>query len=64
MSSPRFRRLRVELPRQPVVDQRPWLAAGVLAAFIILLMCVCAYYYGAKEKTSSRQQNEKYKTSK
>jgi len=43
MPSQRFRKLDIDLSRQPLVDQRPWLAAGVLIAFIILLMCAFAY---------------------
>ncbi len=49
MSSTNFRKLDLDLPRQPSVDERPWLAAGLLLAFIILLMSAYAYFDNAKE---------------
>ncbi len=57
MSSHEFRKLDLDLPRQPSVDERPWLAAGLLLAFIILLMSAYAYFDNAKEGASPAQQN-------
>jgi len=53
-----FRKLDIDLPREPSVDQRPWMAAGLLLAFIILLMSAYAYFKNMKEGTSVRQQKE------
>ncbi len=58
MSSTNFRKLDLDLPRQPSVDERPWLAAGLILAFIILLMSAYAYFDNAKEGAFSGQQKE------
>lgn len=58
MPDKRFRKLNIDLPRQPIVDERPWLAAGLLLASIILLMSAYAYFDHIKEGTSSRHQKE------
>lgn len=39
-----FRKLDADLPRQPITDQRPWLIAGFMLAFVILVIAVCAYF--------------------
>ena len=44
MAHKKFRKLQIDLPRQPVVNQRPWLIAGLLLVFIILLIAACNYY--------------------
>jgi hypothetical protein len=56
MSSHEFRKLDIDLPRQPSVDERPWLAAGLLLAFIILLMSAHAYFENTKEEASPWKQ--------
>ena len=59
MSYPEFRKLDIDLPRQPTVDERPWLVAGLLLAFIVLLMSAYAYFGSTKEEASSLQLKEK-----
>ncbi len=54
MPSQKFRKLDIDLPRQRSFDQRPWLAAGLLLAFIILLMSAYAYFRSMKSGTSPR----------
>lgn len=49
MASQRFRKLDIDLPRQPSVDQRPWLAAGLLLAFAILLISFYAYVHNSRK---------------
>ena len=44
MKPDEFRKLRVHLPRQPLVNQRPWWIAGLLLASIILLIAAWSYY--------------------
>ncbi len=56
MPSQKFRKLDIDLPCQRSFDQRPWLAAGLLLAFIILLMSAYAYFGGVKSGTSPGQQ--------
>ena len=43
MEQKKIRKIPFNLPRQPLVNQRPWLIAGLLFAFIILLMIVYNY---------------------
>ncbi len=59
MPSQTFRKLDIELPAEPFVDDRPWLAGGLLLAFIILLMSAYAYFNHIKEGASIPQQKEK-----
>jgi cbb3-type cytochrome oxidase subunit 3 len=40
----KFRKLHINLPRQPVVNQRPWFIAGLLLAVIFLLIAAWMYY--------------------
>ena len=54
----KFRKLNIYLPRQPLVDQRPWLAAGLILAFIILLMSAYAYFDNMKKGGFPGQQKE------
>ena len=58
MPSQKFRKLDIYLPRQHSYDQRPWLAAGLFLAFIILLMSAYAYFDNMKKATSPAQQKE------
>ena len=39
----RFRKLNIDLPRQPTKNQLPWLIAGILMAFIFLVTVVYAF---------------------
>jgi hypothetical protein len=49
-----YRKLEIDLPRQPVSEQRWWLVAGLLLAFAILLFTAYAYI----EHVSLDQQKE------
>jgi hypothetical protein len=42
--SQKFRKLDIDLPRQPLVDQGPWQVAGILLLLIILVFAVFSYY--------------------
>jgi hypothetical protein len=44
MEENEYKKLDVELPKQPIAKQRPWLLAGLLFAFIILLVAAIAYF--------------------
>jgi hypothetical protein len=44
MSSKTYRKLDMELPTQPTIDQRPWMAAGVFLALLVLLMFALSYW--------------------
>ncbi|WP_276503546.1 hypothetical protein [Terrimonas pollutisoli] len=39
-----YRKLSVKLPRQPLINQRPWLIVGLLLALIFLLATAYAYF--------------------
>jgi hypothetical protein len=43
MEPRKFRKLHVNLPRQPLVNQRPWLIAGYVFAAAFLLLAVLLY---------------------
>ena len=45
----KIRKIPVHLPRQPLVNQRPWLMAGLLLALSILLMIIYNYIIYAKD---------------
>jgi uncharacterized membrane protein SirB2 len=44
MKPRKFRKLHINLPRQPVVNQRPWLIAGLLLVVIFLLIAAWMYF--------------------
>ena len=46
-----FRELDIDLPRQPVANQRPWMIGGLLLALAILVMAACAYLQYKKTTT-------------
>jgi len=52
MEPDNFRKLNVHLPRQPLVNQRPWWIAGLLFAAIILLLAAWSYYSHKKNSMS------------
>jgi heme/copper-type cytochrome/quinol oxidase subunit 3 len=62
MSSKKFRKLDIDLPHQRLFDQRPWLAAGLLLAFIILLMSAYAYFNNIKRGTLPKHTKEIYRS--
>ena len=53
-----FRKLRVYLPRQPLVNQRPWWIAGMLLAFIIVLIAAYGYLKHKKNFTTPDGQKK------
>jgi hypothetical protein len=53
-----FRKLDIDLPRQPVSNQRSWLIAGWLLAFAILLIAAYAYLDHKKHSVLPDQQKE------
>ena len=59
MAQKKFRKLQIDLPRQPVVNQRPWLIAGLLLVFIILLIAACNYYVYKKRLPLPEEQGKK-----
>lgn len=42
--SQQFRKLDIDLPRQPLADQRPWELAGIVLVVLILLFAIFSYY--------------------
>lgn len=44
MTAKKFHKLGIDLPRQRLVNQRPWLVAGLLLASIILMAIAYAYF--------------------
>jgi len=44
MKEEKFRKLDIDLPTEPLRNQRPWLVAGWLFVFAIMLLAVCAYF--------------------
>jgi len=57
MDYPEFKKLRMDLPRQPLTRQRPWLIAGFVLVFIILL--IAAYGYFSEKKRSQSPEEQK-----
>ena len=43
MHPQKFRKLGIDLPRQPIVKEGPWLIAGVALAMVFLLLVILAY---------------------
>ncbi len=56
MEPENFRKLHVRLPRQPLVNQRPWWIAGLVLTFIILLFAAWSYYSYTKPKALPDEQ--------
>jgi hypothetical protein len=59
MEPDEFRKLRVHLPRQPLVNQRPWWIAGLLLALVILLVVAWSYYTHKKPLLLPEKQVKK-----
>jgi hypothetical protein len=47
MNPKNIRKLPIRLPRQPLVNQQPWLIAGLLLVIIIFLIAIYCYFAGA-----------------
>ena len=65
MEEVQFRKLSIDLPGQPIYDQRPWFWAGSAFAIAILMLIAGAYIrhrkqleYPAKEKISNHTLNK------
>jgi hypothetical protein len=39
----KLRKLKMDVPLQPLTDQRPWFIAGLLLAFVVLIFFLFAY---------------------
>jgi uncharacterized membrane protein YbhN (UPF0104 family) len=48
MEQKKTRKLRMYVPRQPLVNQRPWSVVGWLLAFVILLLIIYSYFAVSK----------------
>ena len=57
-----FRKLNLLLPRQPLVNQRPWWIAGLLFATLIVMLAVWSYNYSQKKKLAIPKTNEGVRT--
>jgi hypothetical protein len=44
MEPEEFQKLPIDLPRQPLVNQRPWWIAGLVLTFLILLFAAWSYF--------------------
>jgi hypothetical protein len=44
MKNLKFRKLKIDLQRKPVVNQRPWIIAGWLLVMIVLLFAAWSYF--------------------
>ena len=53
-----FRKLHIDLPRQPLINQRPWLIAGLLLVSVILLIAAYSYFVYKKSSTSSDEHEK------
>ena len=47
-----FRKLQVDLPREEPVDSKPWQAAGI--AFAIVIIGLIMFLYSNQKKTTGR----------
>ncbi len=54
----KFQKLHMDLPRQPLSDQRAWQVSGLLFAFLILLFTLCAYLDYRNDSGLSQQMND------
>lgn len=58
MQQKKFKKLYIYLPRQPLVNDRPWMIAGILFVFIILLFVIYCYLHAvAKEHPKKGKYN-------
>jgi hypothetical protein len=62
MHSQKFRKLNVDLPRQALINQRPWFIAGVVAAIVIVLISAFTFFGNLKQRTSRNPQRKKVLT--
>jgi hypothetical protein len=63
MSSQQYRKLDIDLPRQPTVDQRPWLVAGIVMACVLLAVIAYLFFANARRPQNdgaSPHQQSKY----
>ena len=58
MDHPKFRKLPMHLPRQPLTRQRPWLIGGFALVFIILLIAAYGYFFDKKRSRVPEQQKK------
>jgi len=53
----KFQKLNVDLPKQPLSNQRAWLVAGLLFAILILLLTAYSYLDYRNDAGSFQQMN-------
>jgi hypothetical protein len=58
MGSQEYRKLDIDLPRQPLPRQRGWLIAGLILAFGILIMTAYEYIEHKRFAASPEQHKE------
>lgn len=58
MEEQEYRKLHTYLPRQPIVNQRPWLIVGLLLAFVVLLIAAYSYFTYMNKASSHDSQGK------
>jgi hypothetical protein len=58
MEPQEFKKLDIDLPRQPLSEQQSWLVAGILLAFAILVITAYSYIVFKKQASSLKNQEE------
>lgn len=54
----KFRKLDIDLPRQPLSDHRPWEVAGIFLVLLILIFAIFSYLNSRNEAGVFQQQND------
>ncbi len=60
MVQEKIRRLTINLPRQPLSNQRSWLIAGLLLVLIILLIAIYSYFAAADRQKLTTMKKAEY----
>jgi hypothetical protein len=58
MSSTNFRKLNMDIPVQPSINQRPWFIMGLVLAVVILVLAAYAYVLESIQGKSMHHQNK------
>jgi hypothetical protein len=45
MEAGKFRKLNIDLPREPIVNDRPWFIAGLLFVFAFVIITTYAFLH-------------------
>ncbi len=54
-----YRKLRMHVPRQPLSPQRPWLIAGFVLVFILLIIAAYGYFTDKTRTATPNRQKMK-----